>query len=737
MLRKKSDFDEAGTPASEMKAAVEQRSFANSSEGRAHLASEELASVPRLLLRNAVDGSAVWFVYGAVELILSCFAIGWFHPDIQLQQWQWGLVLSLWAVYVVSGFLTGFLGGVILWRTGILGRQGAARWVSSLTLALAFIANLVRFRRTLAVSEDLALLIALALCVVFIFGLASENGRSRWRFLANPWAVSLLLLGGPWSSREAWFDGSIFAKLGLFALLAIGAVIVAALWERFRPSLVSMVRHPAAIAAGMGLILLGAVSAQPSGDAPLSKQPGRPNVLLITMDTVRADHLSVYGYDRETSPELARLARESTLYRRAIAVSDFTLPTHASIFTGLYPSWHGAYYSPPDNPAGRPLGRGARTLAETLSMNGYWTGGVVANHAYLHPYFGLNRGFEAYDYRRPVELLAHDRPFYLRNAALGVVRRVEDISAMASPTLRATDINRRALQMLEERGNKSFFLFLNYMDAHTPFAAPPPFDSRFPGKDPGFRPAADRTVEDAVYSAVLTGKRSLTPAERAHFISQYDGGIAYVDSQIGALLSRLRELNLYDNTLIIVTSDHGNAFGEHELIDHGNGFVYQDQVHVPLIVKYPHQSDAKVSDALATQVDLMPTILEQTGAQPMPNLQGRSLSKPRTEDSDVIYAEARAPRRWAAANSRLRGIRRAIFSGSLELISWSLGPSQLYDLQTDPQEAHNVFDENDPRIRALLDKLTAWTASAPRQLEQAPKLDKGAAERLKSLGYVQ
>jgi arylsulfatase A-like enzyme len=692
----------------------------------------------RDVLMGALCGSLAWIVYGAVELGLSCFLIRGFRSDIELQSWQWSLIAPLWGVYAIIGLLTGAAGAALLTRTGRPRFERNRQFAACLTLTLAFILNLAWVWPTLAISEICALVLALALGATLVAGLVSDAWHKRAGFLANSWAVSLLLLGGPWISRDALPERSVTVKTGVFLLLVSMIVIVALLWQRVRLRSIPVFHwQSAAVGTFLAALLVVSSMAQslPGPDQPAV--PGRPNVLLITMDTVRADHLSVYGYDRETTPNLQGLAREATLYRRAVAASDLTLPSHATIFTGLYPSWHGADFAPPDYPNGRPLASGVKTLAEVLESNGYWTGAVVANHGYLHPAFGLNRGFDSYDYRRPAELLARNRPFYLRAAALKAVRLVYDISSLAPPTLRAVDINRHTFRLLQSGRGRPFFLFLNYMDAHMPYAPPPPFDTRFPGKDPHFRPAADRDLEDEVVNAVVSGKRALTPAEHAHFVSQYDGGIAYIDSQIGALLARLRELDLYENTLIVITADHGEAFGEHGLLEHGNGFVYQDQVHVPLLIKYPRRREGRQSDALASHVDLMPTVLEVAGVAAPPGLQGRTLSQPRVGDSDAVYSEARAPVSLASVNPRLRGIRRAVFAGSSKLIVWTAGPTEFYDLASDTEESHDRYQPDDPRMRELADRLTKWTADIPRQRETPRKLDKDAVERLKSLGYVQ
>jgi len=458
-----------------------------------------------------------------------------------------------------------------------------------------------------------------------------------------------------------------------------------------------------------------------------------PNVLLITMDTVRADHLSVYGYERATTPNLARFAAGATVYEHAIAAGDFTLPSHASIFTGLYPAWHGAYPSHPDFVAGRPLQAGAKTIATLLSSQGYWTGGILANAAFLQSGTGLNQGFGTWQTATPVRLSDMERPFYLREA----VRRVFDLMAQTGSFdaffLRAADINSRAFRALDEvRARKPFFLFLNYMDAHFPYTPPAEFRDRFPAQRVHLRPVAAYNEMD---NSINTGRRRLTEAEKESLIAGYDGGIAYLDAEIGKLFDRLRASGAFENTLIIVTSDHGEAFGEHNLIGHTVTSVFQNGAHIPLLVKFPRQRDGQRSSAMVSHVDLLPTVLDITGYPPTSGLQGRSLRSPRG-GSDFVFSEAHAIGEHDRS-TRLRGVRRAVISASAKLITWTSGPPEFYDLSADPLESQNLYRPDDPVAASLLSALNSWTATIPHQTFKPTKMDKGAVDRIRSLGYIQ
>lgn len=698
-------------------------------------------------LAGAMSGLWVWFVYGCVEFALSCALPLLLDPDVQLLGWQLRPIVLVFSVYMLVGLIIGgFSGALLAWVGGR--KNGSANqpdyFSAALMLVLAFAANLSR-AWPLVASEYIALTIAVILGVLFAGALVWSVWRERAAFLTNPWAVSLLLLTAPWVNRVALGDRSTTQRLVVSFLMFGGVITLATLWHRFGASQTKTVRWRAAIAGTATVLLLsGALVSRLTtpAKANLNKAPGphdQPNVVLITMDTVRADHLSVYGYERDTTPHLRDLAREATVYTRTIATSDETLTTHASIFTGLYPSWHGAYDDPPEHPFGRPLAPHFVTLPDVLRSNGYWMGAEIANFGLLGSAMGMAKGFSVYHTPRALRLseiaLESPRPFYLRTGARLLLTSLSvSTDELTTRCLRAADINRHAFALLDQTKQAGpFFLFVNYMDAHAPYVLPAPFNARFPGRDPHFKTADMWQMT----WAVLSGKRQVSEAERSHLVSQYDGGIAYEDEEIGNLLARLRELGLYENSLIIITGDHGETFGEHGLMQHGVGSVYQNLIHVPLLIKYPSQHEGHQSDALVSQVDLMPTVLDVVGVAPPAGVQGRSLRLPRSEESDAVYSEAFPPPSASRLNPRLRGFRRSIFAGSWKLIMWTRGPSELYDLSADPDETHNLYRTDDPRAAALSNRLQKWAAPAPRKFDQPGKQDKSTVDKLKSLGYAQ
>ena len=279
------------------------------------------------------------------------------------------------------------------------------------------------------------------------------------------------------------------------------------------------------------------------------------NVLLISIDTCRADRLSCYGYPRASTPNIDAVARDGVLFRQALTPVPMTLPSHSSTFTGTYPPTHGVrtndgYHLAPSSPDGQ---AGNVTLAKVLQAAGIQTAAFVGGFP-LDARFGLDQGFETYDGRFAAEGRAHDR------------RTAEEVT-------------RRGLAWLDAHSQKPFFLFQHYYDAHSPYQPPPPFDKTF-ADDP------------------------------------YAGGIAYIDSWIGRVVDHLRARGLYDNTLIIIVGDHGESLGEHGERTH-SFFVYQATLRVPLVIRAPGLGQGHKITQAVSLVDLMPTTLSLLGlAQP-------------------------------------------------------------------------------------------------------------------------
>jgi arylsulfatase A-like enzyme len=551
--------------------------------------------------------------------------------------------------------------------------------------------------------------------------------------------MAILIVGVPWLSKEVLWERTLLVKLAA-AMGGVAAVVlvsfgIARLLRTGQPR--RLAPSPALFAAAaLGMASIGFSYAfherptSPRLPPESASQAPRPNVILISLDTVRADHLSVYGYPRDTTPNLRKFAAEATVYSHAFSSSNMTLGSHGSIFTGLYPSWHGAHYTRAE-PLGRPLAARFPTLAGILAKAGYLTIGSAANRAYLQPSFGLNRGFQFYDLESP--FFAETADFYLRSGVRDILKPALE-RRFGLVYRRAEEVNAPVLSVLEELPQKSIplFLFVNYMDAHWPYDPPPPYDTLFPGKQSG--------MTDAAYGAmsveVIKGQRPITEAERSYLISQYDGGIAYMDAQLEAFFERLKQLRLYDNSLIIVTSDHGEAMGDRNLVGHGIS-LYQDQVHVPLLVKYPLTAKHAVQNEPVSSVDILPTVLEVVGEKPPAIMQGRSLLHPEALKGRPILLEGYEDHVFAEWDPRFARDERALVAGSNKLIASTLGKREVYDLAADPEECRNVYRPGDPEFGKLSATMEALLKTIPVRQDRPAALDANTLQRLKSLGYVQ
>ena len=389
------------------------------------------------VLRGASHGAVVWAAYAVVEQALDAAAPLLKGGTSALAPSHLGVIAVVISSFLFLGFVSGAASGLflkILDARGVLPQSpdSAARFrrVAVLTLALASVAGLM-LTRPFGKAEALSLAASAALVV----GLAVCERDPGWAdglgFLGNPWIASCLMVGGEWTGRVALFDAVPLVQLAgsvgaLLAVVCVGAVGSRFWRRRGFPADSRLPVRAAAVLTVTGALVLGCSVLVTRWEFP-SLPPlnshalaGRPNIVLVTWDTVRADHLSLYGYGENTTPFLTELSRGATVYRHVIAASDLTLTSHASIFTGLYGSWHGAFMAPPEFPYGRPLAGRFPTLAQVLSAKGYRTMAVVANYSFfLAPAFGLGRGFQTLYAPAPAVGIA---PLFLRSYLRPLVR---------------------------------------------------------------------------------------------------------------------------------------------------------------------------------------------------------------------------------------------------------------------------------------------------------------------------
>jgi arylsulfatase A-like enzyme len=416
--------------------------------------------------------------------------------------------------------------------------------------------------------------------------------------------------------------------------------------------------------------------------------PERPNVLLIVLDTVRGDHLSLHGYRRRTTPNLDRLAAESLVFEAAYANSSWTLPTHASLMTGT------EFYEHRAGQLRRPYLDGRlTTLAEVLRSSGYATGGFVANTFWCGRPTGLARGFIRYEdfYGNLEDAVA--RTVLGRRLYWNLLARFHVIDIPGRK--RAADVNRALLAWVDDLDGRPFFAFANYFDAHGPFLPPPEFRGRFGGDS--IRPYRD---SDDIEIGALTGEIELPPlAERLAMIDGYDESLLYLDAQLGRLFDELEARGILDDTLIIVTSDHGENWGEHGFMYHGHS-AYYEQIYVPLMVRYPRQLEPGRSNRPVSLVHVPATVLDLLG---MPSvLPGESLRQPPTEPVLIeVYRRSLVPASWPTS----RGWVKALVTDRWHYIREEAGREELYDIVADPQELHDLAGTEG--VRPLLDGFRA------------------------------
>ncbi len=467
-------------------------------------------------------------------------------------------------------------------------------------------------------------------------------------------------------------------------------------------------------------------------DEPITGREN-PNVIILVLDTVRADHLSLYGYSRQTTPHLEYWSKEFLVCRNAVSPSPWTVPSHATLFTGLYPAEHGAHSILPQDLSRKnknnviPLGKRLTTLAEILQHHGYRTGGVITN-PFLRPTLGFGQGFSTYLWSWNINC-----DFPMKSEAIVQFLLNDHWKAMFDkPQQTAYQLNERVFHWLELNGDSPFFLFVNYMDAHRPLHVSPPFCRHFPGQMDDFQ------FSVSFRQAIMDPQRAITPEEVAHLHSLYDGAILYLDYHLDRLLGRLREMGLYDETLIIITSDHGEFFGEHQLLDHGKE-VYREVLEIPLLVKFPGSGKRGIIEERVHLVDLLPTILPALNIQTPPGLPGRDLGQP-VSDMPLLCENyyARIVDLRMSYGERFRRVRRALYFENWKFIQSSDGEDELYEISADPGEEHNLVDrmpeKHDGLSRLLEQIIPAEQQDVPDA--QPMEMDEETRARLKSLGYL-
>lgn len=464
------------------------------------------------------------------------------------------------------------------------------------------------------------------------------------------------------------------------------------------------------------LVVAAVAAAAPSiyacgADRAPSFSGERPNIVLISVDSLRADHLGCYGYPRSTSPEIDGLAAEGALFEVATSSSSWTLPAHAALFTGLPDSAHGV------DRGSRTLAPERRTLAEALQAAGYRTAGVWSGPL-LDPRFGFGQGFDAY-------------------AGHSTTDEDWDRAVTASHQIvTGPGILEKVDTLLAPRTEGPFFLFVHLWDVHYDYIPPAPYDSMF---DPHYSGEVDgRDLVDYL----KLGLGDLSRRDLEHLVALYDGEIAWTDQQIGQILRKLEALGVAEDTVVIVTSDHGE-----ELFDHGSfghkRKLFDESIRIPLVVRYPGRIPAgKRIGQPVRIVDVAPTIVELAGAEPLPDVMGRSLVP--------LVGGRSVPRPPLAVSELVENPETGESLLAVRAPHWKilLRPSSgsiigLWNLEEDPREQTNVYQIDRELTTSAVGSLRAALAELERlrdrhgaSHETSKKLDADLQKQLESLGYL-
>jgi arylsulfatase A-like enzyme len=499
-----------------------------------------------------------------------------------------------------------------------------------------------------------------------------------------------------------------------------------------------------------------------------SGRQARPNIIIVLLDTLRADHLSCYGHSRRTSPCIDRIAEQGALYERAISPAAWTPPAHASLFTGSYPSRHGV------DRGSLVLNPELTPLPEALRRHGYRTFGASSNY-WLSRETCFDRGFDHFVHSWQVtqttgtnaplqrQQRKNDLRLETRNTGLRhfLGNSINSFYEHATQTLRrsfhayddgAWRVNRQVKRWVAEwkRAEQPFFAFLHYMEPHIRYSAPGRYRTMHvpAGMD-------DRRIDQVNQDPwrYLTGHAEMSEEDFTILSALYDGEISYVDHRVGQLYELLQAEGLLRNTVLIITSDHGENLGDHQLMDHAY-CLYDTLVHVPLIIHAPGEfpSGQRIGQQVQT-LDLFPTLLRLAGVRDgeavWKQVQGQNLfsSEVRSVAERLALAEYLEPqpalsvlkRRYPGFDgTRYDRTLRMARTSDAKYIWASDGKDELYDFNTDPREERNCIASQPARAAELRTRLEQQLgAFAPTKTKQeSVDLDTDMLRRLEQLGYL-
>ncbi len=478
------------------------------------------------------------------------------------------------------------------------------------------------------------------------------------------------------------------------------------------------------------------------GTSDTALDPSRPNVLMVLVDTLRASHLGCYGYERDTSPNIDAFSNEGICFSRCIATSSWTRPATVSVLTGIFPATHN------QNHLFSVLPSRTLMLPDGAGDLGWRTAFIAANSLVSKPY-----GFaQNVDYYRGVGTTIDSSLSRVLHWGNNIINKIVKTkgkvyilslfrfirTAWGDSSIEKRDadsINAEFLSFLDMNPSAPFFAYLHYMDPHTPYDPEPPYDGMF--ADPRYSgPIMTHPPQSPMEKEIppISFQKELEQDQENHLRNQYDGEIAEFDAQFANLIKALKKRGIYDKTLIVFTSDHGEAFYDHGVWGHGNT-LFQEEIHVPLIFKLPGgEHGGKVYSGICRQVDIAPTILEFMGAEPWPQVQGQSLA-------EVMKAEKEDwPGFWAISDVTIVDYYLSSYTEAGRKVVHIEGPKELwlfYDLMKDVNEQTPISEENRAELEAMKEALRnrldflkqdKWRSSTR-------SVSSEDLERLKSLGY--
>lgn len=644
-----------------------------------------------------VEGAANWTLGGVIPARVAATILG--------------LDLALGAV---AGVAVGAL------CTAVAGGASAA----TLALGLTGAYGMIRIYEPPGLRAEALFVVFAAVATVLGVRLAGRDRRGLLAFWHLTVVATVFTAFGKAAIGEA--QSTYFAKTeptGAALVFVMAALPVAGVLADRALGLVVRARAVRFGVECAALVLAALVWGTPLPTAPLDAPAtamvpppaGAPDVILVSLDTTRADHMSTYGYARETSPNLTAFAKDALNFTAARSPAEWTVPGHASMFTGMYPTRHGAHYagawhSGPEIYGRRrvfPLADDRVTLAEVLRDRGYATGGFVANFANMYRGFGMAQGFAHYE----------DAPGLLLRPVPHAVRLVQRFrpTFWKKPFRSAEEINAAALAWVDATpAGRPVFVFLNYLEPHHWIAAPP-YDlwAR------ELRHARQLAQKGLFTHAIPAG---LSEEEQAFVAANYDGQILAMDAALGRLFAALKERQRFESALVIVTADHGELLGEHEQAGHGGRMMYEGLLHIPMVVKFPgaDRPRGEVHDPVQL-VDLLPTVLAVLGAPVPPGVQGEPLQR---VTHGTLAEEHINPEFVAYYGEVYNRAMRVLYDGPYKLITTSRGERKLFDLAHDPAEDDDLSGreparaaEMEQRLEAAMSAMDTKVAAVPREAE--------------------